>query len=98
MKALPVEESEIGHLPRDYIASIILSIVGQPFSDWVDDRIAERNDQRKSDKNMDVALDPDLAKIFKESNAVSISKGISSNMMKVSKQAFDHNFIFLFIN
>ena len=47
---------------------------------------------------MDVALDPELAKIFSESNAVSTSKGISSNMMKVSIQASDHNLIFIFIN
>jgi hypothetical protein len=36
MKALPEEESEINHLPRNYIASVIYTLVGQPFSDWVD--------------------------------------------------------------
>ena len=64
MKALPEEESEINHLPREYIATVIHTIVGQPFADWVDDRISERNIKRKDDKNMDVALDPELAKIF----------------------------------
>ena len=61
MNALPEEESEINHLPREYIASVIYTIVGKPFSDWVDERIAERNTKRKDDKNMDIELDPELA-------------------------------------
>ena len=42
-ECLPVEQREILKLHRDYVSTVIYTVVGQPFADWVQDRIAERN-------------------------------------------------------
>ena len=34
-KALPSEPREILKLHRDYVSTIIYTLVGNPFSDWV---------------------------------------------------------------
>ena len=41
--ALPDEEKEQLNFHRDYISTIIYTLCGQPFIDWVDQRQAERN-------------------------------------------------------
>ena len=42
---LPVEEKEWHTLPRQYLANLIYTVVGQPFQDWVDVKIQERNEK-----------------------------------------------------
>ena len=69
-KRLPVEK-EILQLPRQYIANVIYTIVGKPFSNWVDLKIAERHQKVTSEKNMMVELDPAIAKILQKSTIVS---------------------------
>ena len=40
---LPSEEREVLKLHRDYVSSVIYTVVGKPFKDWVDLKIRERN-------------------------------------------------------
>ena len=84
MEALPIERRELRKISRKYIANCIYTITGKPFADWVDVRIEERNQMRKDEKDVSVVMDPEIAAIFKASTAISLSKGISNNMMKVS--------------
>jgi hypothetical protein len=60
--------------------------VGEPFKVWVDDKIKERHAKIKDQQDMLVSLDPDIARIFSESTAVSVSKGNSANLFKISAQ------------
>ena len=71
MEALPILEREILGLPRDYLANVLFTMIGQPFQDWVDNRIAERNAKVTEDKNMSIAMDPEIAALFKASTSVS---------------------------
>ena len=48
-KALPAEPREIDKLPRSYIANLIYTIVGEPFYDWVQKVISERNNRIKDE-------------------------------------------------
>ena len=41
--ALPTEPVELEKLHRDYISTVIYTLVGQPFATWVDSKVAERN-------------------------------------------------------
>ena len=50
-------------------------------------QVAERNEKIKKDKNMMIEMDPGIYQAFAASTKVSLSKGVSANMMKaVSKR------------
>jgi hypothetical protein len=70
-------------LHRDYVSTVIYTNVGQPFSDWVEARIRERNTALEEQQDMNVMLDPEIAQILQASNSVSVSKGISNKLLKV---------------
>jgi len=46
MAALPMVETELKKLPRQYIANIIYTLVGKPFDDWIDARVQARHEKR----------------------------------------------------
>ena len=71
MQALPSEKREIKKISRDYLSIVIYTIIGQPFATWVDHRIAARNAKVTEEKDLAVELDPEIAAIFRASNAVS---------------------------
>ena len=85
MECLPIEEREIVKCHRDYISTVIYSIKGKPFADWVESWIAQRNLELEEKNDMTVHLDPEIANILKKSTSISISKGISNSLFKVSK-------------
>ena len=71
MKCLPLEEKEIVQLPRQYLANVIYTVVGQAFQVWVNKKIEERNAKVVKEANMMIELDPEIAAIFNNSTAVS---------------------------
>ena len=70
-KALPVEPREVLKLPREYIANIIYTLVGEAFAQWVQAQVQARNDKIASERDMMVDLDPEIAALFNQSTAVS---------------------------
>ena len=81
MDALPIDK-EIKKLSRQYLANVIFTIIGKPFSDWVDRQCEKRNQKVREGNDMLVSLDPEIAQIFQKSTSVSLSKGKSSVLMK----------------
>ena len=81
MKALPIDK-EIKKLSRQYLGNVIYTVVGKPFSDWVDSRVEARNLKVKEGHDMMIDMDPDIAQIFAQSTSVSLQKGKSSSLMK----------------
>jgi len=71
LKALPEDKKEMLKLPRSYIANVIYTQVGQPFQDWANKRIKERNEKIVQDRDMTINMDPEVAAIFRSSTAVS---------------------------
>ena len=43
LEALPATENEILKLPREYLGNVIYTMCGQPFQDWVQEKVNERN-------------------------------------------------------
>lgn len=69
--ALPSEPREVLKLPRDYVANIIHTLVGDPFVVWVQAQIEARNAKIASERDMMIDLDPQIASLFNSSTAVS---------------------------
>ena len=69
--ALPEPEKEILKLPRSYICNVLYTMIGDTFSKWVNTQVEARNEKIKSDKDMSIALDPEILKLFQASTAVS---------------------------
>ena len=70
MKALPVIE-EWYHLHRQYLANVIFTTVGKPFTEWVDQHIEIRNKKVADEKNQMVNMDPAVAEAFRNSTSIS---------------------------
>ena len=62
-KFLPIDK-EIKRLPKQFIVNIAYSIIGQQFSKWVKERINERNSKLTIEKNLNIEMDPDIARAF----------------------------------
>ena len=76
-------EREITRLPKQWICNVLYTVQGDAFGNWVKERIEERNSHVVKEKNMLIDLDPDVAAAFNNSTAVSLSKGISANLLKL---------------
>ena len=74
MEALPSVHKEIEKLPRQYIANLIYSIAGAPFQKWCREQIEHRNRLRTQEHDLIIDMDPEIARIFKESTSVSVSQ------------------------
>ena len=70
MRALPDILREREKLQREYLGNVIYTIVGKPFQTWVDKQVASRN-EKVTQKKDQIELDPEIAEIFKASQAVS---------------------------
>ena len=70
-QALPSEPREVLKLHRNYVSSVIYSLVGEPFAKWVIARIKERNRKIEEKQDMLAQLDPEIAEILKASTSVS---------------------------
>ena len=70
MMCLPIIAREREKLPRDYIANVIYTLVGKPFSDWVNVRVKERHAKVLKEEEV-INLDPEIARIFNASTATS---------------------------
>ena len=51
-------------LPREYLISVLHSILGEDFKKWVDQQIIQRDLSSKINMNENISMDPEIAKIF----------------------------------
>ena len=70
MKALPAVQNEILKLPRSYIGDVIATIVGDPFYDWVDERIRIRHAKFKEEHEQNLELDEEVAAVYQASTSI----------------------------
>jgi len=69
---LPITEKEILKLPRAYTGNVIYTVLGKPFDDWVQLKIKERNELRKQEREMQIAMDPEIMRVFQASTTISL--------------------------
>ena len=70
MNYLP-DEQEIHLLPRQWLANVIYTKLGQRFKDWVDHHIKARHEKFASKNNLLIEMDPEIAEAFKKSTQIS---------------------------
>ena len=70
-EVFPQERLEIDTLHRQYVANVIYTIAGNAFSRWIDGKLKERNQKLMQDKNLNIKMDPEIYKIFKNSESIS---------------------------
>ena len=46
-------------------------MVGSPFAKWVEEQMVKRNEKIKAEQDMLIDMDPEIAEIFRSSQAVS---------------------------
>jgi hypothetical protein len=63
MEALPIVQKEVKKLPRQYIGNVIFTLVGEPFRQWVLERVESRNERCTVDDGA-IEMDPEIAAIF----------------------------------
>ena len=68
---MPSEPRELNKLPRDWVVCIAASVVGDQFYEFIKQSINERNAEISRDRNMLIAMDPQLAQAFNNSTAIS---------------------------
>ena len=64
MRALPIVEHERLKLHRQYIANVTYTLAGDPFYQWVQSIMEQRNRDIKRDQNMFIEMDPDVLAAF----------------------------------
>jgi hypothetical protein len=62
------EAKELPKVPRQWLANVIFSVAGQPFADWVDQVIQQRNSKIVANDNRFVAMDPEVYAAFQASS------------------------------
>ena len=75
MDAFPLELQEREKMPRQYVINVIYTLAGQQFRSWVDELVDKRHQEIAEQKQLYIELDPEVAKAFHESKAVSTSQG-----------------------
>ena len=63
--------NEIHKISKEWICNIITTRLGTTFTDWLKERIDERNERVVERGEMNIELDPDVAAAFRASTAVS---------------------------
>jgi len=66
--------------------------MGNMFEDWVGDKIEERNEKHAESKNIMIEVDPEIARIFKNSNFVSCKY---YNLLLLIRLIFIYYFIYI---
>ena len=51
--------------------NLIYTECGDEFSKWVEKVIKDRNKKMAEDKNLNILMDPEIAKVFKASTTIS---------------------------
>ena len=65
------DEKDLHRLPRQWLANVIYTLVGESFQTWVTQCIRSRNDHIAEKQNLIVELDPVIAAAF--NNSLNIS-------------------------
>ena len=58
------DPKEIPKLPKQWIANICSTVLQDIFTDWVKEKVEERNESLITKKGLAIEMDPEIAKIF----------------------------------
>jgi hypothetical protein len=81
IEAVLPPSKEICKLCRSYLANVIYTVMGEPFQQWVTAQVNRRNQKVALEGNNVISMDPQIARIFQQSTAISgkCPKSLSSS-------------------
>ena len=65
------DKRELHKVSRDYICNVCATVLKDIFTDFVKERISERNEEMKEKRDLNIEMDPDIAAAFQASSSVS---------------------------
>ena len=65
------EPKEISKLPKQWIANVCATILKGTFSNWVREKVNERNEKLLVKSGLTIQMDPEIAEAFKASTKLS---------------------------
>ena len=68
---LPEPKIELPKTPKGWVCNIIASVLGETFNKWVRKQVEARHQRVSVQKDLMIKMDPEIAKVFRQSNAVS---------------------------
>jgi hypothetical protein len=71
IEAVLPPSKEINKLCRGYLSNVIYTVMGEPFQQWVTSQVNKRNKKVAIEGNNVISMDPDIARIFLQSTAIS---------------------------
>jgi hypothetical protein len=71
IEAVLPPSKEINKLCRSYLSNVIYTVMGEPFQQWVTAQVNRRNKKVALEGNNVISMDPDIARIFLQSTAIS---------------------------
>ena len=80
------DELDLVKVPKQFIVNVCAAVLGNEFRNWVHHQVQERNAVMCAKKEMMISMDPEMAAKFRASTHVSLSKGISANLLKDSSK------------
>ena len=70
MEFLP-SGKELTKMSRKFICDVIYSLTGDEFENWVNERVQQRHQKMASKKDLMLSLDPEIARCYEASQAIS---------------------------
>ena len=77
---------EMKKLPREWLMNMMMTLNPVQFGALIKERINERHKAVVAKRNLGIELDPAIAQAFNSSTAVSTSKGVSADMLKIGSK------------
>jgi len=74
-KFLPVYK-EILRMPKDYVHTVLRSVIGEEYGAWVNQNCVLRNQKWQEKQNDQILIDPEIAEILQKSTHISSKFGV----------------------
>jgi hypothetical protein len=71
IEAVLPPSKEITKLSRGYLSNVIYTVMGEPFQQWVSAQVNARNQKVALEGNNVISMDPQIARLFLQSTAIS---------------------------
>ena len=65
------EKADRYKLPRQWLISLLYTLIGKPFADWSLELMQARNSKIIEKRNLGIEMDPEIAEAFAQSTFVS---------------------------
>jgi len=86
---LPEPSLELPKIPKQWIANVCATVLEDQFTDWVKHQINTRHNKVADKKDIMIQMDPQMAKIFHNSIAVS-SKYPSTLILLTHRETYSY--------